>query len=58
MSKGMIGFIIVAVVGLSALLIIQMKRSAADAEKRSGNIMEKFKMIDKDLQKTKTNMIP
>ena len=49
MSKGLIAFIVVAAV---ALIIIIMKESAHIARKKSDEIMEQFKTIDKDLQKT------
>ena len=46
MSKGLIAFIIVAVV---SLVLIFMKMSADIARKRSDKIMEQFKTVDKDL---------
>ncbi len=49
MSKGLIAFIIVAVV---SLVLIFMKMSADIARKRSDKIMEQFKTVDRDLMNT------
>ena len=42
MSKGLIAFIIVAAVGFGAMWIIEMKKSADDAQKRSDQILRDF----------------
>ena len=49
MRKGLIAFIVVAAV---ALIIIIMKESAHIAHKKSDEIMEQFKTIDKHLEET------
>jgi hypothetical protein len=52
MSKGLITFIAVASIAFIAALVIYMKQSADVARKRSDDIREQFKTIDKDLKKT------
>ena len=52
MRKGLIAFIAVVFIAVVSIVIIFMKQSAAVAHKKSNEIMEQFKTIDKDLQKT------
>ena len=52
MSKGLIVFIIVAVVALAATMIIKMKKSADDAHKQSDEILKEFKTIDNSLKES------
>ena len=53
MSKGLIAFIVVAAIGMGAMLIIEMKKSADEAHKRSDEIIRDFKAVDKSLQESK-----
>jgi hypothetical protein len=48
MSKGLIAFIVVAAI---ALTIFLMKESADIARKKSDDILEQFKTVDRSLQK-------
>jgi hypothetical protein len=48
MQKGLIAFIVIACV---ALVIMFMKQSARIARKKSDDITEQFKTVDKDLHK-------
>ena len=52
MSRGFIAFIIVAGVGLGAMLIIGLKNAADDTKKRSENILEEFKRLDNSLRES------
>lgn len=52
MSKGLIAFIAVAFIAVVAAMVIYMKQSADKARKISDEMMEEFKTIDKDLQKS------
>jgi hypothetical protein len=52
MPKKLIAFIIVAAIGFATVAIFFMKGSAEKARKESERILEEFKAIDKDLQKT------
>jgi Skp family chaperone for outer membrane proteins len=52
MSKGLIAFIAVAFIAVVAAIVIYMKQSAGKARKISDEMMEEFKTIDKDLQKS------
>ena len=52
MSKGLIVFIIVAVVALAATMIIKMKKSADDAHKHPDEILKEFKTIDNSLKES------
>jgi Cu/Ag efflux protein CusF len=52
MPKKLIAFIIVAAIGFATAAIFFMKESAAKARKESDRILEEFKVIDKDVQKT------
>ena len=52
MSKGLIVFIIVAVVALAATMIIKMKKSADDAHNHSDEILKEFKTIDNSLKES------
>ncbi|MEI9959117.1 MAG: hypothetical protein WDM90_23025 [Ferruginibacter sp.] len=52
MSKGLILFIVVACVAAITAMVIYMKQSADEARNKSDEIMEQFKAIDRDLQKT------
>ena len=56
MSKGLIAFIIVAAVGLGATLIIEMRKSADDAHKRSEELLQDFNTIDKSLKESDTSI--
>jgi hypothetical protein len=56
MSKGMIAFIIVAILGLFSLMIIYMIKPAVEAQKRSDDIMEQFKTVDKGLKKSNQSL--
>jgi|GEM_PF-5619877 len=47
MSKGLIAFVVVAVIGLAATLIIQMRNSADEARNK---ILRDFKTIDNSLK--------
>ena len=49
MTKGLIAFIVVAAV---AFVLIFMKKSADVARERSDQLMEEFKTVDRNLQKT------
>jgi len=53
MSKGLIAFVFVAVVGIAASIIISMKKSAGDARNRSEKVMNDFNAVDKSLQESK-----
>jgi len=50
MSKGLIAFIVVAGIGLAATLIVEMKKAADNARKRSDEILRDFKTIDNSLK--------
>jgi len=52
MSKGLITFIVIVCISVVAAAAIKMIQSANEAGKRSDEIMEQFKTIDKDLQET------
>ena len=52
MSKGLIVFIIVAVVALAATMIIKMNKSADDVHKNSDEILKEFKTIDNSLKES------
>ena len=52
----MIAFIAVVFVAVVSIVIIFMKQSAAVARKKSNEIMEQFKTIDRDLKKTDTRI--
>ena len=52
MSKGLIAFIAVAFIAVVAAMVIYMKQSADKARKISDEMLEEFKTIDKDLQKS------
>ena len=52
MSKGLIVFIIVAVVALAATMIIKMKKTEDDAHKQSDEILKEFKTIDNSLKES------
>ena len=52
MSKGLIAFIAVAFIAVVAAMVIYMKQSADKARKISDEMMQEFKTIDKDLQKS------
>ena len=53
MTKGLIAFIVVAAV---ALVLIFMRKSADIARRRSDQLMEEFKAVDRSLQKTDTRL--
>ena len=52
MSKGLISFIAIVFISAVAAMVIYMKQSADKARKISDEMMEKFKTVDKDLQKS------
>ena len=52
----MIAFIAVVFIAVVSIVIIFMKQSAAVAHKKSNEIMEQFKTIDRDLKKTDTRL--
>ena len=52
MSKGLLAFITLAFITLAWIVIIFMKQSAHNTRKKSNEIMEEFKTVDRDLQKT------
>ena len=52
MSRGFIAFIIVAGVGLGAMLLFGLKKAADDTKKRSDNILEEFKSVDNSLRES------
>jgi len=52
MSKGLVTFIVIVCISVIAAVAIKMIHSANEARKRSDEIMEQFKTIDKDLQET------
>ncbi len=52
MSKKLIAFIIVAGIALASIAIIFMKKPADEARLKSGKVLEEFKIINKDLQRT------
>ena len=56
MRKGLIAFIAVFFIAVVSMVIIFMKQSAVVAHKRSNEIMEQFKTIDRDLKKTDTRI--
>ena len=56
MRKGLIAFIAVVFIAVVSMVIILMKQSAAVARKKSNEIMEQFKTIDRDLKKTDTRI--
>ena len=56
MRKGLIAFIAVVFIAVVSIVIIFMKQSAAVAHKKSNEIMEQFKTIDRDLKKTDTRL--
>lgn len=56
MSKPLIAFIVVLCIAFASMVIIFMKQSADNAKKRSDEIMEEFKKVDRELQKSSANM--
>ena len=56
MRKGLIAFIAVVFIAVVSMVIILMKQSAVVARKKSNEIMEQFKTIDRDLKKTDTRL--
>jgi hypothetical protein len=52
MPKGLIALIIVASICLALLSVIVMKQSAEEAQQKSNKILEDFKTVDKDLQRS------
>ncbi len=56
MSKGLIVFIVALAVGLGASAVIYMKKSADDAQKRSGEILNDFRKVDKSLQESNASL--
>ena len=56
MRKGLIAFIAVVFIAVVSIVIIFMKQSAVVARKKSNEIMEQFKTIDRDLKKTDTRL--
>ena len=50
MSKGLIAFIAVAFIALVSAMLIFMKHTADVARKRSDEIMEQFKKVDRDFK--------
>ena len=56
MRKGLIAFIAVVFIAVVSMVIILMKQSAVVARKKSNEIMEQFKTIDRDLKKTDTGI--
>ena len=52
----MIAFIAVVFIAVVSMVIILMKQSAVVARKKSNEIMEQFKTIDRDLKKTDTRL--
>jgi hypothetical protein len=52
MHKGLIALIVVASICLALLSIILMKQSAEKAQKKSDKILEDFKTVEKDLQRS------
>jgi hypothetical protein len=56
MHKGLIALIVVAGICLAILSAIVMKQSAEKAQQKSKKILEDFKTVDKDLQRS-TNVI-
>jgi hypothetical protein len=52
MSKRLTIFIAVACIAIVSIVVIFMKWSAGIAQKKSDGIMEQFKTVDWDLQKT------
>ena len=57
MSKGLIAFLVVAVVGIAAMLIVEIKSSADQSRKRSDEIMQEFKAVDKSLEKINDSIL-
>ena len=56
MSKGAIAFILIAAFALGALLIVELKKSADDAHKRSDEILNDFNTVDKSLQESNARL--
>lgn len=56
MPKGLIAFIIVAGVALGVTWMIEMKKSAGNARKRSDEILKDFRTIDNTLKKIDTSI--
>ena len=56
MSKGLIAFIVVICIAFASMVIIFMKQSAVNARKRSDYIMEEFKKVDSELQKSNAKL--
>ena len=52
MHKGLIAFIVVAAIALSAFTVVFMQRSEKETQRRSEKILEDFKTVDSDLKKT------
>ena len=52
MHKGLIAFIVVAAIALSAFTVVFMQRSAKETQRRSEKILEDFRTVDRDLKKT------
>jgi hypothetical protein len=52
MPKGLLAFIVVAGIVFASIVIIFMKKSADKASERPDKVLEEFKTINEDLQKT------
>lgn len=56
MSRGLIAFIIVACIAIASVMIIYMRWSADNARKRSDDILNEFKTVDKDLKESNSKI--
>jgi hypothetical protein len=52
MNRGLIAFIVVAAVGLTSTFIIYIKRSAEAASRKSDELLEEFKRVDRGLKES------